>query len=63
MGTRVRETTPEELVARRAEILDRLSRSLKEMMDLAESASLVGEEWEAWEELEDIAFLLGEHAA
>ena len=64
MGTtRVRELTPAELETRRDEILGRLDVTLEELTRRAETASLVGGEWEAWEELEDIAFLLGAHAA
>jgi len=61
--TRVRELSPAELEARRGEILRRLGVTLDELTRRAESSSLVGDEWEAWEELEDIAFLLGDHAA
>jgi hypothetical protein len=61
--TRVKESTRAELEARREEILARLDVSLEELTRRVESSSLVGDEWEAWEELEDIAFLLGDHAA
>jgi len=55
--------TPDELVERRCAILARLGVTLEEFTQRAESSALVGEEWETWEELEDIAFLLGEAAA
>ncbi len=54
------EVTAEELKSRREEILNRLGISLDELRTRAREATLVGEEWKAWEDLRDIAFLLGE---
>ncbi|HLR93058.1 MAG TPA: hypothetical protein VK053_00910 [Jiangellaceae bacterium] len=50
----------EDLLRRRDEILARLGLTLGEFEDLMHSSTLSGLEWEAREELEDIAFLLGE---
>ena len=62
-GVRVEKLSRAELEARRAEILRKVGASLEELAARAEASSLVGAEWDAWEELEDIAFLLGDHAA
>lgn len=48
----------EELEGRREEILRKLGITMDELRQRAETSSLVGEEWGAWQELGDIAFLL-----
>jgi hypothetical protein len=58
--SRVVSVSSDELEARRVEILNRLGLSLDEFRDRAESSSLVGEEWDAWQALRDIGFLLGD---
>lgn len=50
----------DELEEKRRAILARLGLTYEAFRDRAEAGSLVGEEWEAWEELQDVAFLLGE---
>lgn len=50
------------LQARRDAILKDLGMNYAEFRALAESRCLVGNEWDAQEELEEIAFLLGEDA-
>lgn len=52
-----------ELRDRREAILRKLDVSLEDLRDRARSYALVGEEHEAWEQLESIAFLLGETRA
>ena len=52
--------TRSELVARRERVLEELGMTAKEFMEFAGTHSLDGKEWEALEELESIAFLLGE---
>jgi hypothetical protein len=52
-----------ELRERREAILHRLDVSLDDLRERAKSYALVGEEHEAWEQLESIAFLLGETRA
>jgi len=49
------------LEARRDEILSSLGLTLDEFRSLGETRTLTGEEWEAREELDEIAFLLDEH--
>lgn len=60
MTTRVIMAHRKELLRRREEILAGLSLTLDEFEELMHSSTLSGLEWEAREELEDIAFLLGE---
>ena len=48
------------LEERREEILRSLGMTLPEFERLAATSTLTGAEWDAREELEDIAFLLGE---
>lgn len=48
----------QELVRRRSEILARHGVTLDEFTDRAARYELVGDEWDAWEELRGIAFLL-----
>lgn len=54
------EVSRAELEERRGEILRRVGMSLDDLRDRAEAGALVGEEWEAWQQLRDIAFLLGD---
>lgn len=58
--TRIATRSDAELRERREAILHRLGVSLDDLRRRAESYALVGEEHEAWEQLESIAFLLGE---
>jgi hypothetical protein len=58
--TRIASLSDDELRARRNEILSRLGVTLEDLRGRANSYALVGEEHEAWEQLESIAFLLGE---
>ncbi|MBX6372511.1 MAG: hypothetical protein IRZ02_09695 [Acidothermus sp.] len=60
MSARVVTETREKLEARRTEILASLGLTLEEFRSLVETRTLTGEEWEALEELDEIAFLLGE---
>lgn len=48
------------LEARREEILRTLGLTLEEFRSLSDTRTLTGEEWEAREELDEIAFLLAE---
>ena len=52
--------TGRELKRRRAEILAEVGWTLAELAFLADSYRLVGQEHAAWEEIEEIQFLLGE---
>lgn len=52
--------TRDELVARRERVLAELGMTGEEFIEFAATHSLDGKEWEALEELESIAFLLGE---
>lgn len=52
----------EDLVARRQRILERLGMSLDEFKNVAATSVLTGDQWDALEDLENIAFLLGEDA-
>ena len=56
--THVVELSRDELLARREEILKRVGADLEEFTARAHSFSLVGEEWDAWDQLQNIAFLL-----
>lgn len=58
MTTRVRRVTEEDLVARRAAILAELGLSAEELQAKVEAGGLVGREWSAWSEIEDIDYLL-----
>ncbi|BBY13833.1 hypothetical protein [Mycobacterium marseillense] len=53
----------EELRARREEILSKLGLTLDELRIRADKYVLVGDEYEAWEELESIAYLLADASA
>jgi hypothetical protein len=59
MSTKVRSVTEEELVARRAAILAELGLSSDELDLKVKTGGLVGHEWSAWSEIEDIDYLLG----
>jgi hypothetical protein len=52
--------TDDELRARRKAILSKLGVSIAELHDRAKNYALVGDEYEAREELDSIAYLLGE---
>lgn len=54
------EVTRAELLKRRQQILRRFDTNLEEFTERAKSFSLVGEEWDAWDQLQNIAFLLGD---
>ncbi|HSV66861.1 MAG TPA: hypothetical protein VLJ59_13245 [Mycobacteriales bacterium] len=56
----VREVTREELLRRREAILARLGVEYDELARRAESYSLAGDEWSAWDRLQEIEFLLGD---
>jgi hypothetical protein len=58
MATKIRRVTEDDLVARRAEILGQLGLTNEELESKVESGGLVGREWSAWSEIEDIDFLL-----
>lgn len=59
MSTRVRTVTEEELVARREAILVELGLTREELDLKVKTGGLVGHEWSAWSEIEDIEYLLG----
>jgi hypothetical protein len=50
----------EELETRRDEILARVDMSLDAIRNRAAAGTLLGDEWEAWDDLCDIEFLLGD---
>ncbi len=54
------EVSREDLERRRAEILDRVGLTLEEITGRATDASLVADQWEAWMDLQDIAYLMGD---
>lgn len=58
--SRVVEVSRTELEARRSAILSRLGVSLDALVERAAASALIGDEWDAWEEISDIAFLLGD---
>ncbi|OBB94975.1 hypothetical protein [Mycobacterium sp. 852002-40037_SCH5390672] len=61
--TKIASLSDDELRARRASILRKLDMSFEEIRDRANSYALAGDEHDAWEQLESIAFLLGETQA
>jgi hypothetical protein len=61
--TRLAAVTNEQLRARREQILAKLGIPLDELHEWATRYALVGDEYDAWERLESIAFLLGESGA
>lgn len=58
--SRVVSVSRAELEERRDEILQRLDLTLDELRSRADAGALIGEEWEDWQALCDIEFLLGE---
>ncbi|NKE56314.1 hypothetical protein FXN61_05525 [Lentzea sp. PSKA42] len=58
--TRVVDVTREQLLERRDAILKRHDTTLEALSAKAASFELAGDEWEAWDSLQEIAFLLGE---
>lgn len=58
--TRLREVSRDDLLARRRALLDRLDVALEELRGRAADGLLVGDEWMAWDELQEIDFLLGD---
>ena len=59
----LREVSREDLLARRQAILDRLGCSYPDLTGRAKARSLMGDEWSAWDELNEIDFLLGDDSA
>lgn len=60
MAAPVRTVTRSELEHRREEILADLGLTLEQFHEVAETRRLTSEEWDGREELDEIAFLLGE---
>lgn len=58
--TKVLEVSREDLSSRRAQLLEELGLTLKELMAKASTYSLSPNEISAWEEIGEINFLLGE---
>ncbi|WP_424189975.1 hypothetical protein ACOBQX_14375 [Actinokineospora sp. G85] len=58
--TTVVTVTREELEARRKQILIRRSVTLEQFANRAAQGQLVGDEWDDWNTLEEVTFLLGE---
>lgn len=58
--SRVVTVSREELEDRRRSILSGVGLSCEELRDRAASSTLIGDEWEAWQELRDVEFLLGD---
>ena len=48
----------DDLVARRAELLEQIGSSLDELTERRTAGLLTAEEWEAWEEIDGIGYLL-----
>lgn len=63
MATSVVTVRREDLLQRRAEILESLGMSLEQFATVSATHAMSGAEWDAREELDDIAFLLGESAS
>jgi hypothetical protein len=59
MFPHMQEVTASDLEERMAAILRRVGMSYEEIAKRAESRSLAGDEWAAWEEIGEIEFLLG----
>jgi hypothetical protein len=57
----VLETSRESLRERREQILRSLGVTNDELRERADSYRLVGEEWDAWEEITEINYLLNDH--
>jgi hypothetical protein len=58
--SRVVPVSRDELEERRAALLRTLDMSYDELAELAGRSALVGPEWEVWEAIQDIDFLLGD---
>ncbi|BDU04678.1 hypothetical protein [Nocardia cyriacigeorgica] len=58
----VKSYTVEQLKQQRDDILARVRMSLEQFREKASSYSLVGNEWNDWEDLQSIEFLLGNRA-
>lgn len=58
MGTLVRHVTRDELVERRRAILAEMGMTEDEFAAKVAAGGLVGREWSAWSEIEDIDYLL-----
>jgi hypothetical protein len=58
MSTKVHKVTTEDLRERRAAILAELGITDGELQAKVEAGGLVGREWSAWSEIEDIDYLL-----
>lgn len=52
--------TPADLIRRRTEILERLGMTLEDYKDASEQGAFSGEHWAVRDELQIIAYLLGE---
>ena len=63
MAPRTITVSREELLERRGEILASLGMSLDEFQERVERESLIGDEWYAAEDLDEIEFLLCDSAA
>ncbi len=61
--TKIATLSDSELRERRQALIAKLGVSIEELRDRAERYALVGDEHDAWEQLESIAFLLGETRA
>jgi hypothetical protein len=59
MTTKIRRVTEDDLVTRRAEILQEIGITSEELEAKVENGGLTGREWSAWSEIEDIDYLLG----
>lgn len=59
MTTKIRRVTEDDLIARRAEILQEVGITSEELEAKVEHGGLTGREWSAWSEIEDIDYLLG----
>ena len=58
--TRTEEVSTSQLLQRRDDLLSKVRMDLQTFVDRAQSFRLVGDEWDAWDELRNIAFLLGD---
>lgn len=61
--TKIATLSDQELRTRRQMILDKLGISIEDLRRRANGYALVGDEHDAWEQIESIAFLLGETRA
>jgi len=57
---RVLEVSRDDLIARRERILERLGVTYEDLLRRAEIGALVGDEYEALDDLRDISYLLGD---